>query len=296
MSKIYSFLPLLILMFSCQYLVTDQFPGHDQQPTVNATLVAGNPVSLHLSFSHKIDSSTIPHIDHAIIELHEDDAFIELLDYAGSGYYFSNYIVKAGHTYSTKIIIPRFDTVFASTYIPEITPISRVEIIEKAGVNEYGSIYGAVKITFGNHPGFDNYYQVYVRFKDKDKLFETSFINYTDPIILNEGLPLALFSNAIITGSSYTLQLNFHPNKQRISGIGDLWYPFIVELRSVSHEYYQFYRSFYLYEHGRWGDGIVSPMGHISLFSNVKNGYGIFCGYSVYNTPVIDPKEGMIHE
>lgn len=296
MRQIILYLSLASLLYSCQYLVTDQFPEHDKRPTVNATLVAGEPVLLNLSLSNKIDSTSIQYIDDATIELYENEAFIELLNNVGDGNYASNYIVKEGHAYSTKIIVPNYDSVFASTYIPEITPITKVEIIENAGITSYGSIYSAVNITFGNNPLIDQYYQVYVKFIRDEIRHEVQIANFNDPVILNEGLPLALFSNAIISGATYTMQLNFSPYKYKVSGKGEFWHPFVVEIKSVSYDYYQFYRNYYLYERGRWGDGIVSPMGHTSLYSNVKNGYGVFNGFSVYTTPQMDIKEGLIHE
>jgi hypothetical protein len=296
MRQIILYLSLASFLFSCQYLVTDKFPEHDKRPTVNATLVAGEPVLLNLSLSNKIDSTSIQYIDDATIELYENDVLIELLENVGDGNYASNHIVKEGNAYSTKIIVPSYDTVFASTYIPEITPITKVEIIENAGINSTGKLYSAVKITFGNNPLIDQYYQVYVKFIRDEIRHEAQFADFNDPVILNEGLPLALFSNTIISGTTYTMQLNFNPHKYMVPNKGKVWYPFVVEFQSVSYDYYQFYKSYYLYEYGRWGDGIVSPMGHTSLYSNVKNGHGVFNGFSVYTTPQIDVKEGMNHE
>jgi hypothetical protein len=113
-----------------------------------------------------------------------------------------------------------------------------------------------------------------------------------DPVILNEGMPLALFNNELITDTLYTLVLNY-TTWEASSSNGGPWrtvlYPFVVELRQVTEDYYRFKKQLYLYEEGRYADGIITSMTNANLYSNIENGYGIFAGYSSFVSDTITP-------
>jgi hypothetical protein len=66
-------------------------------------------------------------------------------------------------------------------------------------------------------------------------------------------------------------------------------YPLIVELRSVSYNYYQFVKQKYLYELGRYPEFKAGSIQAFPLYSNVTDGYGIFAGYSVLKADTIYP-------
>jgi hypothetical protein len=66
-------------------------------------------------------------------------------------------------------------------------------------------------------------------------------------------------------------------------------FPLIVEFRTIDLSYYQYCRQLYLYQLGRYPEafsGNVSPTG---LYSNVKNGLGIFGAYSAVVADTIFP-------
>jgi len=103
---------------------------------------------------------------------------------------------------------------------------------------------------------------------------------------------MALFSNEIINDSLYTLTLNYTTGSAGSRNGGPMRtqiYPFVVELRNLTYEYYRFKKQLYLYEKGRWADGITSSMTNANVYSNIENGYGVFVGYSSVVSDTITP-------
>jgi hypothetical protein len=103
----------------------------------------------------------------------------------------------------------------------------------------------------------------------------------TDPILKSEGLPVFVFSNELIKGNEYTMTLNFTNGSFSSSGDGE-WvadtHPTILELRSISYDYYRYAKQRYLYESTFEPEfGKSNP--RFSLYSNIDKGYGIFAGY-----------------
>jgi hypothetical protein len=63
----------------------------------------------------------------------------------------------------------------------------------------------------------------------------------------------------------------------------------VIELRTVSKEYYQFTRQKYLYETGRFPQFGIGANIAFPLYSNVKDGFGIVAGYSSFVSDTIYP-------
>ena len=66
-------------------------------------------------------------------------------------------------------------------------------------------------------------------------------------------------------------------------------YPLIIELRSVSSDYYKFVKQKFLYEQGRYPEFLAASITAFPLYSNVTGGYGIFSGYSAIQSDTIYP-------
>jgi hypothetical protein len=268
---------LIILIFllnaSCKEFVTSDFPDTEPKVTVNGILHVGDTLRLHLSLSGKIDSQKINFVDDATIDLFIDDKFSEQLIYSGKGNYISKEIVMPNKKYSCKVTVPGFSEVNCSQTIPDATEIIKMENMPFAGKDEYGYPYSSVKITFTNNLNNKKYYEIAIR--------KGYFHTFTDPVLLYEGLPLPLFSNEIIDDTMYTLTLNYTAGISNYpTNIDTL--PFMLELRSVSYDYYCFKKQYYLYEKGTWADGLINMGTAVPLHSNIENGNGIFAGYSSY--------------
>jgi hypothetical protein len=286
-----------ISYFSCRELVQDDFPDFETVPTVNSILLEGKPLSVLVSMTGKIDSLPLSAINNAIIDLYIDGDFGEQLENTGSGTYTSKVIIEAGKEYRCKVAIPNRDTIVCSQTLPEASPILKIEHINITGRNEEGTTYPAIKLTFRNNKEEQNYYEVVIKyflpFDDQPGQHIAWLQTIIDPIILNEGLPIALFSNEIIEDSVYTMTLNYANGSSQSNGGGPFrttLFPLVVELRSVTYDYYRYKKQYYLYQKGITADGLLSPVTASPLYSNIENGYGIFAGYSVFATDTITPE------
>ena len=293
---------LVTIIFSigfigCRELLTDEFPVYDAVPVVNCILVQGNFLFVNLSFSGGIDSLLLPFVDNAKIMFYCDGEQREQLKYEGEGNYSSTAIVKPGCVYLCKVIIPGYDTIVCSQILPEATQVIGVETIGLAGYDEDGFGYHAITFSFPNNVFETKYYEVSIKslsFSEEGTMFHINqMATSADPVILNEGISIPLFSNETITDSVYTMTLNYYPQSttEWIEGVPQTTFlPVVVELRSVTHDYYLYQKQYCLYNNGLLSDGLWSNGVSISLYSNIENGYGIFAGYSVAVSDTITPK------
>lgn len=287
------------LLSGCLKLVTDQFPEMDPVPTVNAYLRTGDTLQLHLSYAGTIDTSEIKNVDNAEIQLLVNGDFVELMEYVDGGYYSSDVIIASGSEYECLIAVPGYDTVRCKQYIPEVSPILGIEFIDTSGFDEEGHPFAAFELTFSNDLQEENYYELvlYKLDKDRDTNIYTSYwsswmIQIEDPLFLNEGIEKPVFSDELMTDSTYTIHYNFYRSWgiMRCGDNGCTHYsqPEIVELRSVSEGYYRYKKHLALYEIGLY-TGFDGTLATFPLYSNVENGYGIFAGYSFARTDTIFP-------
>ncbi|MCF8360903.1 MAG: DUF4249 domain-containing protein [Prolixibacteraceae bacterium] len=285
---------LLIFTNSCNDLVQDEFPDYPASPTVNSILVEGEPVELHLSRAGGLDSLSLPAINNAAVELWVDDSFSETMEHAGNGVYVSNEIARPLKTYTCKVAIPGEEPIECSQALPEPTPILNIEHIQIAGWDEEGTSYPGIKLTFPNSTTNREYFEVVVFYYYYDEGIRTAQIHtINDPVILNEGLPIALFSNEIISDSVYTLILNYKSGGAASHNNGPfraILLPLKVELRTLTYDYYRYKKQYYLYEQGRYADGLINAVTASPVYSNIENGYGIFAGYSVSVSDTITPE------
>lgn len=291
----------LLAVFSCRSLVEDEFPDHGQKPVINCILVQGQPLTVHISMTGKLDSTLLPMENNAKVDLWVDSVFVEQLEKHGNGLYVSSRIVEPLVEYSCEIVVPGYQTVYCRETIPEPAEIEKIEHINIAGRDEEGTTFPAVKLTFKNNPNQTRYYEISIRYiqrigswggeeeyTEEDPVY-IPLVN--DPVLLNEGLPLMLFSNEIITDSLYTMVLNYTTGASYgVSGsYVTMLSPLIIELRSLTYDYYRYRKQLYLYSRGRSADGLITPITASPVYSNIENANGIFSGYSFVKTDTITP-------
>jgi hypothetical protein len=282
----------IFLLCSCRDLVEHQPESIEPTPVLNSLLQAGSPIAAHVSLTQMMDSKPLKGINNATVELFVDEEFVELLHHEEDGWFFSSLIAEPGKSYSFRLQISGFEPVTASTYIPQSCRLLNVHHIAIAGKEEQGETYPAVHFTFENNPKEELFFEALIRLYRSDSYEGTGQLkNIIDPVLLNEGIPLLLFSNGKIKDDQYTMIANYTTGSH--TGSNGKWitnlYPLVVEFRSVSRDYYLFTRQQYLYDTGRnpifgIGANIAFP-----LYSNVKGGFGIVAGYSSVVSDTIYP-------
>ena len=283
----------ITLIFSCRKLVQSDFPDFKQVPTVNSFLKADSLLKVHISLASKLDTNELKGLNNAQVQLYVDDVFKELLTSSVNGVFISTTLVEPLKKYECRVDIPGYETVSCSNTIPKSSHLRDIIHISVAGKDQEGMTYPAVKFTFSNATNERSYYEARIRLIKYGTEQIPDMYNIVDPVLLNEGLPLSVFSNELITDTAYTMTINYFTGSASSSNGGPMTtnlYPFILEVRSVSYDYYQFARQKYLYDTGRFPEFGLSSNQAFQLYSNVKNGYGIFAGYSTVISDTITPQ------
>ena len=285
------FLTTAVYLSGCRKLVDYEYQNFTRTPAINSIIKAGEPLTVHVSIATNFNETEITGIDNAVVNLYADDEFIEQLTLSGNGIYVSETTAQTLKKYEYRVIIPGFSVAVCKAFIPEETSITEIEHISVAGKDTEGTTYPAIKFTFHSIPSEEQYFEARIRLLRSEYEYNADIINIVDPVLLNEGLPLTVFSNDLITDTTYTMTINYITGSSSSSG-GSYYtnlYPFILEIRSVSKDYYLFARQKYLYDTGRFPEFGLSTNTAFPLYSNVENGYGIFMGYSAVVSDTIYP-------
>ncbi len=278
-------------------MVEDEFPDFSPIPTINSFIVADSIIKLNISLADKLDSLPLTTINDAEVELLIDGEYSELLKAQGDGWYNSETVARAGYGYDCRVRIDGFEELTCSETIPLPDSILSIEHILNAGKDEEGLSYPALKIRFSNEPSRSRYYQLVIHLYAHEHWRTAYMTDIVDPVLLSEGLPLIVFSNKKMHDDSYTMTINYSTGSTQSTNYEPrqmILYPYMLELRSISSDYYNYQRQLYLYEMGRYPEFGIGTSGVFPLHSNVENGHGIFAGYSTYFSGLINPEEDSL--
>jgi hypothetical protein len=283
---------LALSLQSCREVVQSGFPEMEALPVINAILVAGENVHVNLSLAASLDSSKIPWVDNAVVAFFENDSFLENLEYAGQGLYTGNSVVQQNTGYRCEIEIPGKGLFSCSTHVPLQERIKSIKLTEQAVKDAEGYTYPSVEVVFTNSLKNRMFYDIQIKLFEHGEASPAWIKDHTDPVLLNEGLPLATFSNDLITDTVYSMDINFFTGSTGSDNYGPIstrLYPFIVELRTVDASYYHYYKQLYLYYTGRYPEFSFSGTAAYPLYSNIENAYGVFTSYAVSVSDTIYP-------
>ncbi len=307
--------PIILFLFaalvfcSCRKQVSDyDRPDFDPQPTLNAVLQEDQPVWAQVTFAQCLDSVHPAPCTDAEVLLYVDGQFTEILQHEGKGLYVGETTTEALHEYACKVIIPGYDTLFAQTEMPEKPVVTHVEIMENATVNDEGNPCAAVLVTFSNNPNRKTYFKANI-----EAMFKYQYdaggcgtitshvgtsINTDDPVLLNEGSSLLLFSNEIIRDTVYTLKVNTSINGYGFSGQATGTYTrtgyVVVSMHGVSESAYRYLKSQDANgEPDAYTNLFLGTITPINLYSNVENGRGVFAAIApmTCDTIFINPED-----
>lgn len=280
---------ILVNILSCRKLVEEEFSSFSSAPVVNSTIVADSIPSIHLSTAEMLGDEQLPVISDVSIFLFEDGNLFDTLDYYTNGFYRGHAELKQGKTYTAEIELPGINkTLVCADSIPIAEPILEYEHISIAGNDQEGSNYSAIKVSFPNDISRISYHELVIFMRD----YKVDPIFIHDPVLLDEGLPIAVFSNESIQEDTYTMTINYYneyvQNPQNQDNI--TLQPIIIEFRTISYDYYQYLKSYYLYYQGRYPNIVGGVVTVYPLHTNIDEGYGIFAGYSSVSTDTIYPE------
>ena len=280
---------LAVVLSSCRKVVTDKFPDYPQKITVNSIVKAGEPLLVNVSLTGNVNDSILQFVDNAEVLLYVNGCLAETLSYEGDGYYVSTVIVNENDSLEC-VVAYNGDTARCHCIVPQKEIPLGFEYIESAGVDDYGEVLQGIVTTIRNQEDAQKYYEIKIyTVEGPDYYGATTLMDITDPIIKNEGLPLPLFSNELVVGEQFSVNLKFLPLSRAWINGKLVIRPILVRFRAVDENYYKFTRMHYLYYEGRYSEGIVDNPVMFNVYSNVENGLGVFAAYTEYTDTIYPP-------
>lgn len=227
-------------------------------------------------------------VKNAIALLYENDVLKDTLKYNNGTERYKAKIttIQAGRTYKLLLTAPNFPAAEAISFTPVLVPINNLTFTRDARVDANGYSQDEVKLSFTDNGATEDYYLLRIldgygdwlycvntNDKDVEKLvYEDPF--YPDDCLQSDRLLLA---DKNFNGTTKTLifYTNAGSLDQQITPGGTR--RAAVELLHINKDYYKYIRSLNSYE-----NAVDNPFAEpVNLYSNVKNGYGLFTTYAM---------------
>ncbi len=275
---------------------------------VNGNFQPGELLQITVSRSQYVldDDPETDYIAQALVEVTEDGGPTERLRFVPLSerqYNYPYYETRGlrpqiGKSYTLRVKVPdsEFEEVSAHSMIPEPVQIRRFSVFDPmvmtgATPNLKRYEYG-VELDFVDPPGEINYYHLnfyqqvyrYVRagtdtIKTNTLIYPVAFSGDNNNNVSESylGGGILLEDNPYVGGFNFRLGVEIDPAAELLGKV-------LVELRTVSKEYYKYHQS--INRQLSSGEGLGEP---VIIYNNIENGHGIFAGYSSQQDSVVVP-------
>jgi len=275
----YKAIIIIFLLVSCTKVIEIDLPDAPDKLVVNCFFSTGDKFIVHLSHSQNILAEDTTIIKNGDIKLYANDIFQGSFSHIADGFYSHDTVVaRAGVKYKITAVASGYDQVEAEDSAPPVTLLDSVFYDPDPYTDSEGSYFYKLQLFFADNGSHRNFYEVtLLHFNDEDE-FELIRLNSdNEKVIINEGdeeyySGLSIFSDELINGNQYILKLR---TRSTLTGKRKE-----MHLLSVSETYYKYRKSWIRHSFAQFPD-LANPMEPVTLFSNVKGGFGIFAGYSV---------------
>ena len=299
----YFLLPfLLVLMVSCEKEANISIKNVDDKIVVVSTFTPNEPFSLKLSKSTSLFSDSSPQaLEDAIIQICKGENCVLLGRQTniiggndGNGIRFAtgSFRAQTDTPFTLKVKVNGLADVNAEASIPEAVQMTHVAVgastqlpSDQSANNSEIEYETKISLSFDDPVGEDNYYQVnfsqVVEVSDgnlvlkSDTIPNVDFSSFDSDIV---NLRNITDGGVLINGKDFDglkKDLLFQPTFKFDSNNEDP-VSIIVELRTVSKAYFDYYSSVYR-QVNQGSDPFIQP---VQIVSNIENGLGVFAGYS----------------
>lgn len=281
-------LPVLVILASCELVVDVDVPMETQKMTLNSFFTPDSLWSAHVTLNRYIlDDAPFKTVDDALVVVHQEGQPIDTLLSVGNGIYHSdNGKPVVGASYEITATSPKYGTVSATSHIPVQIQITNMEFEVTNDLSNGGPKLNC-HLIFEDRPGEKNFYMVslvvetWYRDRYTNKEYTTRHpvgLQSKDPSMNDETRwsPEGLFFNDVLfEGRKTTLTLD--ADNWFGSNTPDRKVKYYFYLRTLSEHFYA-YKTTMILQNNVEGDPFAQP---VMVFNNVKNGFGIFAGYSL---------------
>lgn len=269
----------LTTLVSCENDLNVHIPKQESKIVINSLLASDSLIRVHISKSSKLNQNA-ENIINANVLLKQDNEELGQMSSSENGWYTLNkQHVNANSNYQIEVSHPNFETCTAQTEVPEKV------IIEQFFYKKKNNNQVDFTIEFQDNPREENYYLILLKGRENKNARDLEI--FSDDIIFNGNLlkdPTGLQQNSLWGSRSFSDE-NRNGNYLRISfyifneeyDSSELFPEYEVVLYHITQDYYKYERSLLSFKNR---DDL--PFNNkINIYSNVKNGYGIFTSYAV---------------
>lgn len=275
---VHFFLLLNAVLFSaCETVVDIELPERKPVIVVSSTFSPEGEISVALTSSTSLaELENTPDIVDASVEVSEDGRRVGVMENTGKGVYrLKGLLPKENSMYSVGISAPGYEDVSADDRIPFKVECSLAGIDtneEKEKIN--------IRLKIKDPPLPGNHYELTLIGKNKSGVIKRLIFTSNDPSLKaerenldnmeEEEFEYADFSDLVFNGNEHEIKISID-SYLKIKEI-------TASVASISNALYEFHRTF-----RKQNENSDSPFAEpIDIYSNVRNGAGIFAGYSVY--------------
>lgn len=283
---------LLVLLFiSCTKEVEVELPEFTPSLVVSSLFTSDSILKISLNKTQPIFDNRATNITNASIFLFEDEIIIDTF-FLDETVYRSKIFPKPNKDYSFKINTPEFKNVYGNDLLPNKPVLTTLFFKDSITRGIEGELVSQAKIKINDDILENNYYELEMLaylinpITREHYLYEIFYDTNNDFVLENEGLlslypRFLVFSDELFNGSVYELKINYNtPTFFLENEIKPIDYKLIVKLRAVSKNYYEYRKRIIIHVDNQYSDiwdGVGEP---VNMFTNIKNGYGIFAGYN----------------
>lgn len=266
---------ILLLSSSCRKIVQDKFDSFDNKITLNSILVEGETVKLHVSLTNGLNEYALSNITNAKIEMYNQDSLRINFEYGYNGLYISDYVVNENDKFILTIRTAT-DSIETSCEVPLKTEILNFYVLERAWLNYEGLLQPEVNFTVPNNKSEREYFEASLLIYNKFG----GFVDVDDPILYFDNLGEdsdSIYKKVRLKFTSFSSSAEAYQYKYKLI------------IKSVDKNYYEYVKSFEDYNISREPNFSTSSVVPTNLYSNITNGYGVFCAYSKVCSEIVEP-------
>lgn len=294
----YWFSLVILLLISCQKETEIDIPRSNPKITVACFLVPGKQIEVFIHESiHIYDNQSVPIIT-ANVELYSGDYFIATIPHDSSGIYCKpNLVPTVGKSYTIIVNVSKFDKIIAHTNIPVPVSLDSIQLKRFVGTSKQGRSLSKLNIYFKDSLTKPGWYQYNCNVcTDSTNMFGSlcigNWFSYHASILESGDKENDLFANNLYNENNKFLDL-FYEEPEYMFLPGDtVIYSLSAQIYSLSEEMFRYSKS--LKHYNKNADNVWQLNNPPTVYSNIKNGYGIFAGMSYSNVisrKIIDIKK-----
>jgi hypothetical protein len=249
----------------------------------------------------ELDNAELSYIADATINIYENNILIKTIDTSFYKlvnisdeiiYYSTDLKPQIGKEYIVEISAEGYETIMAEGVLPNAVSfeVNQFVIIDSFKYEYPLGVYwldlkAEFNVRIDDPPFENNYYALYVLYFDVDSnYFITYSLTTTSDDLSIEGtddinLQSVLFTDKLFNGEQHEISFNVDCTSLPLDNSNKVY----VYLASYSEDTYLYRHSYALFQES-YGDFFSQP---VQVYSNIKNGYGIFGGYVTKRDSVV---------